>query len=728
MAMETGDDSPGYLDRDLSGDETESDDREDSSGEDEFEFDLGEGYVPKKKTKRIQTPGMNGGLPNYTGGLYDKDYWHCTNVGQGGGGQFVKMVDTVFGGAYNVPAARVNKALRFLHMPTCAATISACAVNCRCKRIPQCYQRGLTTNDVLNQRHIFFQQINECDATKYLASLVRPHNHDHDKDSVTSTPEGTATPSSSARRKYKWVVLGVEMCDDFFRAVFGISKDKLKGVRLLLQGAGTLPAPRTRVENPKVKYHQCKAFWRGFFKLCQRPNAHTRLFPANISYPCVYEDYFSPWFKKTLPDSADDMPCLGWLMAARRDDEFKDVKNRAKHFHCRCQECANLQARRLKAFNSVFEQEEYKREFQDHEREKLGWRDFEQGRILRAKHNPREYQVLWFDDTESMGLPKFTKRPMKNLPVARFEIIPFLIADLARGKDWYIYTAKNRFRKGANRLCTSLHTVLGASKEGPQEARHARWLTLIADNFAENKNNTLFAYCSDLVSRGWYDVVELIYGPTGHTHNGGDQQHQIHNEVLGNFTSLTMPHLLARYPQAWRQVHTRPTPCILDVQYDWDGYYAPFINKIAGHTNTTTDPVAIRGLKFARGADGVVEMQWKTKAESGEWRGADNQMKTPGFVVLKGRAQGKPGLIEPKRDVMKNKYYKQLLGGKMTTCVEAEGSTEAMAWLAKAAKHVRRCPGAPAPTTTRTAHTWRARRQRRVEVRRDHGCRAAHRG
>ena len=37
-----------------------------------------------------------------------------------------------------------------------------------------------------------------------------------------------------------------------------------------------------------------------------------------------------------------------------------------------------------------------------------------------------------------------------------------------------------------------------------------------------------------MVSRGWYDVVELYYGPVGHTHNGVDADHKIHNQDAKN--------------------------------------------------------------------------------------------------------------------------------------------------------------------------------------------------
>jgi hypothetical protein len=484
----------------------------------------------------------------------------------------------------------------------------------------------------------------------------------------------------------------LDVCDDFFRAVFGISKGKLKGVRALLKGEGTLPAPHLRPEKPNVMYTQCVCFWSQFFdQVCQRANKHLRLFPVNASFPTIYEDHFIPWFEKVLPGKP--RPCLGYFTSARRDPQFADVKSRAKHHHCRCKTCANLQARRLTAFGTPHEADEYKQQWEEHEKEKREWRQFEQGLILDAKHNPDKHQVLWFDDTSAMGLPRFTNRTMKNLPIARFDLIPALFADLGRGRDYYVYTAKGRFKKGANRLCTALLSVLRASKNADGPSRKARKLTLIADNFAENKNNEIFAFCNWLVVLGWYDEINLVYGPPGHTHNGGDQQHQIHNVVLGNFTSLTLPHLLARYPQAWRQEHTRPTPCILDVQYDWKTFFAPFIQKVAGFTKTAKDPIPCRGFKIQRGQNGIVEMLWKTKAESGEWCGVDGKSGTPGFIVLKGRPFGVPAIVQPNTNIMQRRYWKQLFSNTMRFCINTafgsppEADSEAIQWLKKAAKH-----------------------------------------
>jgi hypothetical protein len=631
----------------------------------------------------MKTPGANGGLSHYERGEYDKEYWKCDTIGAAG--NFVRLQDIRNGGVYEVPIARANKALRHLHLPSVAAALSADAGNCRCKRNPPCYQTSLTTSSILRQRHVFFQQLNEAGATAYLAGLVRPWQSMSIAMSSEDKDQGS---DHRAQQQFKWVIDRQEVCDDYFRIVFGVSKDKLKGVRALLRGKGTIAAKRVSPERPRIKYNQCKAFWRSFFKNCQRPNDHTRLFPVNESYPSIYEDYFEPWFAKLFPVGTEDgIPCLGWLLTARHDEEFDDVKNRPKHHHCRCQECANLQARRLKAFNSTYEQEQYELEWQDHQNEKRNWRDFEAGKIMSARHNARRELVFWYDDTEALGIPKFTKRPPKNLTTSRLQLIPFLIADLARGRDFYLYTVKGRFRKGANRLCSSLWATFRASKGSTSDARFARFLTLMADNAADNKNNTVLAFCSDLVLRGWFDVIELVFGPPGHTHNGGDQQHQIHNEVLGNFTSPTFVHFLARYAQSWRQPHSRPTPAILDVQYDWDNFYKPYITEIGGHTKTPNDPVSIRGFRIARGPDGIVNVQWKTKAESGDWRGVDGQVGSPGFVMLKSRPRGQPVVVEPKNNIMDNKFYKQLMGSKMMECVEAEGAPEAMAWLAKAAKH-----------------------------------------
>lgn len=74
----------------------------------------------------------------------------------------------------------------------------------------------------------------------------------------------------------------------------------------------------------------------------------------------------------------------------------------------------------------------------------------------------------------------------------------------------------------------------------------------------------------------------LVYlGILGHTHNGGDRDHNIHNNCLSRYISVTLAAWIRHYPRAW---HTgvKPTAAILNVQYDWDAYYKLAKNKFKG--------------------------------------------------------------------------------------------------------------------------------------------------
>jgi hypothetical protein len=55
----------------------------------------------------------------------------------------------------------------------------------------------------------------------------------------------------------------------------------------------------------------------------------------------------------------------------------------------------------------------------------------------------------------------------------------------------------------------------------------------IGDNYSENKNNTNLAWACMMVSHGWFKEVRFLYGPPGHTHNGIDAVHNVHNQNVG---------------------------------------------------------------------------------------------------------------------------------------------------------------------------------------------------
>src|SRR5689334_5140875 len=97
---------------------------------------------------------------------------------------------------------------------------------------------------------------------------------------------------------------------------------------------------------------------------------------------------------------------------------------------------------------------------------------------------------------------------------------------------------QKKFDKLADRLITVLYHCLRRIKWGSHECHRAQDLFLIADNASENKNNVLFAFCTELVMRSWFRSVTLYFGPVGHTHNGNDAVHYCHNQVVGNYFSV----------------------------------------------------------------------------------------------------------------------------------------------------------------------------------------------
>ena len=62
---------------------------------------------------------------------------------------------------------------------------------------------------------------------------------------------------------------------------------------------------------------------------------------------------------------------------------------------------------------------------------------------------------------------------------------------------------------------------------------------------------------------GWYDEIVLLFGPVGHTHNGIDANHKIHNEVVGRSASPTLADWVSQYEQSWIDPDKRPTAGVI---------------------------------------------------------------------------------------------------------------------------------------------------------------------
>ena len=195
---------------------------------------------------------------------------------------------------------------------------------------------------------------------------------------------------------------------------------------------------------------------------------------------------------------------------------------------------------------------------------------------------------------------------------------------------------KSAFKKGGNRICTQLYHQFRKLKTCGGRAAKAKKCYLVADNFAENKNNTLFAFLSDCVRHGWYDKIYLMFGEVGHTHNGDNAQHAIHNNSLGQYFCPTLVHWIAKYPHAWHDAKTRPEPHLLHVQYDFDQYYKGTLDELAGFTKTQADPVLVRGFMFQLEENNLptVKISVDPSKENG-WLGIDNKASSRGYIVLK---------------------------------------------------------------------------------------------
>jgi hypothetical protein len=165
-----------------------------------------------------------------------------------------------------------------------------------------------------------------------------------------------------------------------------------------------------------------------------------------------------------------------------------------------------------------------------------------------------------------------------------------------------------------------------------------------------------------LVLRKWYDEIELYFGPVGHTHNGNDAVHYIHNQIAGNYCSITPAELFNNYRFAWLTERTRPQPIIVETQYDWKRRFAPLKNDLKGFTNTKNDKDYARCIRFTWTIDGVVEATFKGSPLHKEWFGDKSIPGGPGLVCLRGAPTSMPRTKEPKKTSVEPEYLKRLQG------------------------------------------------------------------
>jgi hypothetical protein len=317
-----------------------------------------------------------------------------------------------------------------------------------------------------------------------------------------------------------------------------------------------------------------------------------------------------------------------------------------------------------------------------------GWRKFESALIAAAAFQPGEQWCCEYDDTTVAGLPHFTNRPPKNLGMTRVGFTPWNYNCAAADVRCYIWSVKGAVKKGANRLCTCLFHLWKAQKEGTDDHRFARHVSCIADNYSENKNNTDLAFASFIVAKGWFDNIDMVFGPVGHTHGGQDRDHEVlNNKVLGHSVG-TLGQLASLFPQAWQNERKAPDNYVQDVVYNWDKFFQGHIDAIGGCWTHELNEQSVRAFRICRGTNGNVEVRWKVDpADQTPWLGLDGKGGSPGHVVLKSMPHGVPDVVLPfYKNVLKEKKHRSAFKHtKIRAAMRDAGILDAHAWLMRVA-------------------------------------------
>ena len=584
---------------------------------------------------------------------------------------------------FNVHHGRIGKAKLHLSYDHCTNTTSSDA--CECSK--KCHRTFLDPADVQAIRApVFTKCDSQAAVVKYLTANVTAHNgrfivHNKNKKPKKASARGKVSPDAG----------GTQVCRRYYARLHGVAETTLRTAKKLAVSSSKPPEKRSPPPSERKKYDVAYAFWYIFFEQhCQRPNGDIRLFPVAKSMRDVRSEYFLPWHTRLctgIEYNKKDLPGFTTWSEARWDDAFRDVKCRAKHTHSRCGVCETLKALLLKSFQDGAMEREYMRKRRLHDTEVTEWRKLESVVKAMAVSSPADHLVIMHDGTSSLGLPRLSHRSIKNLDPLRFEVTPWLAMDYSKGLKDYIYSPSANTPKDANTLISQIHIVIRRAKSDYNHPRHrARTLTLVADSASENKNNTLFAYCNDLVHNGWFDEIILIFGPVGHTHNGVDASHKVHNQNVAGHVSGDLGHFVQNYVKGFSGTNSegqqRPKAHILERTLDWTKYYAPYLRRVSGFCKSKNDAIAIRGFRIAKNKHGAVDLTWKTDpALEKHWKGASGFDNTDGFYILTGVPEGVPDFVPTK--VPTPEYKKKMAGLKsanMKAAMAPQGLTPCVEW------------------------------------------------
>jgi hypothetical protein len=485
-------------------------------------------------------------------------------------------------------------------------------------------------------------------------------------------------------RRVAYMLGGKPVCARYYHAAMGVSMSKLDSARIKASHGASFHAHGNlgkRYITGTEAGVKVKSFWTYFYDtLCQIISDKKRLRPHNLVMEDLYDSLFISFCERTW--DGQPVPSLSCFIKGSKDKEFADVTKQPKHNHCKCTTCFSLMTRKLAAFKTMEDMDKVIADTRAHDEEVRAWRAQESYYYMQAQHNPQKVNVFMADDTSAVEFPKAGRRPVKSTAnIQRVCITPWLVEDVSRKEKTYVYTPKRSYPKGGNRWCTQMFAMIKSVKLSGLLSAQARKLVMIFDNASDNKNNINLAFASHLIAKGWYDEIQILYGPVGHTHNGIDAAHKIHNQGLGRYFSSTLVEWVNKYPQAWRNTPRIPKPAICDIQLDWTGLYTPVIDKIAGCWKTAKNPGVAQGFKICRDDTNNISVKWRSGcALSDPWLGVGGKVDAPGFVILTGLPGGVPKVV-PRKNSMTKRGMKSMTGQAITALLESQGEAGAMEWL-----------------------------------------------
>lgn len=151
----------------------------------------------------------------------------------------------------------------------------------------------------------------------------------------------------------------------------------------------------------------------------------------------------------------------------------------------------------------------------------------------------------------------------------------------------------------------------------------------------------------------------------------------VHNQICGNFDSITPAELFHNYTFTWRSEHTRPQPVIVELQYNWKARYAGHINKVSGFTATGQNRAYVRAFRFTcvPGQGRMCQMEIKGCPSDPNWYGVNSVPNTPGFIVLKRMPRDFPEMKQGTGYKIPHEYLGRICGEAFRNYAQIRGKS-----------------------------------------------------